>query len=100
MKEGSIEDASLRKSRDEVVFFCRELALVCLEVENHLLESVLISHFSSFKHFRPPCYSSSHSEGCKVSALHLSGRLPPPHPLDFPLHSYVHDSISVHTEVC
>lgn len=93
MKEGSIEDVS----RDEVSL---QRAGFSLEVENRLLESVLISHFSSFKHFRPPCYSSSLSEGCKVSALHLSGRLPPPHPLDFPLHSYVHGNIRVRTEVC
>lgn len=35
--------------------------------------------FFSLRHFRPPRCYSSHSEGCKVSAPHLSSRLPPPH---------------------
>lgn len=35
--------------------------------------------FFSLRHFRPPRCYSSHSEGCKVSAPHLSSCLPPPH---------------------
>lgn len=96
MNEGRIGDASFRKCRDEV-----SLLTVCLWLQTvWRLKVICLNQYWSacfifFFQFRPPRCSSSRWGGCKVSALHLSGLLPPPHPgFGFQLDGYVHESIS------
>lgn len=86
-----------RRTRDEVSLLGAGLTVWRLKV---CIDQPV---FFSLKRFRPPRYSSSQLERCKVPALHLSSRLPAS-PAPWTFHSMVTvtllRSASACTDVC